>query len=96
MLISDGQGGAVGNKARWAPQTAGRRRLTPSQLISDEAVGNKWPSEVIKKQRNRIFLLLFYKQSYKIQIQSAHNIQFSIIHPESHTIPQISIIHRFT
>jgi hypothetical protein len=50
---------------RWAPQTAGRRRLTPSQLISDGPVGNKRSSEVIKKQRNRICLLLFYKQSHK-------------------------------
>ena len=70
---------------RWAPQTAGRRRLTPSQLISDGAVGNKQPSEVNKKQRNRI-CLLFVLQTIT-QIQSAHNIQFSIIHPESHTIP---------
>jgi hypothetical protein len=77
-LISDDQGGAIGNKARWAPQTAGRRRLTPSQLISDGhggAVGNKRSSEVIKKTEKHDFPAFCFTNnptnsiSYNIQNQ---------------------------
>jgi hypothetical protein len=49
------------------PQTAGRRRLTPSHLISDGAVGNTRPSEVIKKQKNKIFLLFVLQTTPQIQ-----------------------------
>jgi hypothetical protein len=70
---------------------AGRRHLTPSRLISDGAVGNRGPSEVIRKQRNRIFLPFVLQTTTHIQ---SHTISsFIQNHIQYHTNMHNSSFH---